>query len=286
MARARADSLQRALRKRFSTFVSRRKDRPAALSEVIRVVRQGGLTVFAFGGAPRGVLHEGGFYRPRDLDLVFDDEHFRVFQSAFESCILRRNSYGGLRLRITDMAVDAWPLGATWAFRTGVCSPPSFETLPRTTFLNVDGLVVELSPQRGKSRRVFEAGFFSAWQQKLLDINLRDNPHPSVCVARTLCISRRFGFRLSPALARYLWEMLTALPAEELLRSQVLHYGRIEFPADSLDAVRHHLERYLDLSTSSPFALFQMELPFPPAAAEPLPLDRPADDVLGAGWVR
>jgi len=262
MAKTSSDKLTRSLLEKFSMFVSERESRPVALSEVIRVVRERGLTVFAFGGTPRGVLHQGGFYRPRDLDLVFDDEHFEWFKFAFESFIQRRNRYGGLRLRIADMAVDAWPLSATWAFRNGLCSNPSFETLPRTTFLNIDGLVVELSPQKGKSRRVFEAGFFSAWRRKTLDINLRYNPHPSVCVARTLCISRRFGFRVSHNLARYLLEMLTTLPMEELISCQISHYGQVEFSADTLTMLRRHLEKHLDEASSLPFTLFQMDLPF------------------------
>jgi acetolactate synthase regulatory subunit len=263
MANRTQEDFTQTLRDRFSTFVSRRENRPAALSEVIRFVRQRGLSVFAFGGTPRGVLHQGGFYRPRDLDLVFEDDHFEFFESAFDNFVQRRNSYGGLRLRIKDMAVDAWPLSATWAFRTGICTNPSFEKLPHTTFLNVDALVVELSPGKGKSRRIYEAGFFSAWKRKVLEINLRENPHPAVCVARTLSICRRFGFQMSHALATYLWEALTNLPMNDVVNSQVNHYGYIEFPADNLISIRQSLADYLSTSSLLPLALFhQMEFPF------------------------
>jgi hypothetical protein len=262
MAKLSPNDVPKVLREKFSIFVSRRVHRPAALSEVLHFVRQRGLLVFAFGGVPRGVLHYGGFHRPRDLDLVFDDHHFEFFASAFEGFIQRRNSYGGLRLRIRDMAVDAWPLSATWAFRTGICSDPSFEKLPHTAFLNVDGLVIELSPKKGKPRRIFEAGFFTAWDSKVLDINLRENPYPGICVVRTLCIARRFGFRLSHALAWYLSEMLAELAMEELISSQIKHYGHIEFSVNDLAAIRQSLANYLSTSSLVPYSVFhQMELP-------------------------
>jgi hypothetical protein len=267
MAKVAPGDFTRVLRDRFSVFVSQRVDRPSALSEVIRLVRQRGLTAFAFGGIPRGLLHHGGLYQPRDLDLVFDDNHFEFFESAFSEFIQRRNSYGGLKLRIQGMAVDAWPLGATWAFRTGLCSEPSFEKLPLTTFLNVDGVVVELAPEKGKARRIYEAGFFSAWKQRVLDINLRDNLHPSVCVARTLSIAERFGFRISHDLAAYVWEMLTTIPMEELLSGQANHYGQVSYSADKLGILRQSLAEYISSSSLLPFSLFpvvidQMELPF------------------------
>ena len=146
---------------------------------------------------------------------------------------------------------------------TGLCSDPSFEKLPHTAFAKVPGLVVELSPEKGKSRRIYEAGFFSAWHSKVLDINLRDNPHPGVCVARSLCISRHFGFRLSHGLASYLLEMLATLPMESLVNSQINHYGHIEFSVNDLTAIRQSLADYLSTSSLLPYGLFhQMELPF------------------------
>jgi len=267
MVKQNPDDLARLLRENFSAFVSQQGGRPAALLEVIRVVRQRGLTVFAFGGIPRGVLHHGRYYQPRDLDLVFDDQHFEFFESIFERLIQRRNSYGGLRLRIQNMSVDAWPLSATWAFRSGILEEPSFEKLPFTTFLNADGVVIELSADKGRSRRIYEAGFFSAWNNRVLDINLRDNPFPAVCVARSLCISRRFGFRLSHSLATYLVEMLSTRPMTELLETQVKHYGQIEFSADSLRKICQSLEDHLSGNSHAPFTLFaasadQIEMPF------------------------
>jgi len=213
-----------------------------------------------FGGIPRGVFDDGKKYQPRDLDLVFDDEHFAYFESAFEHCLEGRNSYGGLRLRINDMAVDAWPLSATWAFREGHVKHPSFEKLPSTTFLNIDGVVLEAVSPPGRRRRVYEAGFFAGWRQRTLDINLRENPHPGTCVARTLRISKQYGFRISHRLSMYLWDLLATRPLVEFEAAQAKHYGQVEFRSKELADIRRQLESHLTSCSLFPFAPFSMRL--------------------------
>ena len=253
------ESSEQRLRNRFAAFVTRRGGRLETLIETADIFRARGWTAFAFGGAPRGVYDKGNQYSPRDVDLVFDDSHFSFCESAFESYFLRRNSYGGLRLQIKNLAVDAWPLSATWAFREGYVQNPSFEKLPCTSFLNVDGIIIELIPAKGKRRRVYECGFFSGWESQTLDINLVKNPHPSICVVRTLHISKAFGFRLSPRLAVYMWDMLGRLTVGALEMAQLKHYGHIEFEARALLKHRQLLERHLNTSPLLPIALFPPE---------------------------
>ncbi len=250
------ESLERKLRHKFSQFVSSRNEGVASVLDTLSKMRMRGWTAFVFGGIPRGVFDNGRHYQPRDLDLVFEDEHFDYFESAFEHCLQKRNSYGGLRLQISGTSVDAWPLSATWAFREGYVERPSFETLPKTTFLNIDGIIVEAVVKPGRKRRVYESGFFTGWKKRILEINLRDNPHPAICVVRTLHISKRYGFKISHRLSMYLWQMLTAMPLRELELAQANHYGRVEFDCDSLETFTEQLENHLDSSSLFPFALF------------------------------
>jgi len=253
-----SESFEETLRQKFADFVSNRNPGVLSVLHTLQTMRMRGWTAFVFGGIPRGVFDDGRRYRPRDLDLVFDDEHFGYFESAFEHCLERRNSYGGLRLRINDMAVDAWPLSATWAFREGLVKNPSFEKLPSTTFLNIDGVIVEAVAPRFKKRRVYEAGFFAGWNERTLDINLRENPHPGICVARTFHISKRYGFKVSHRLSMYLWQVLVTRPLAEVETAQASHYGRVEFGADQLGRIRQRLEKHLNSSSLFPFALFTL----------------------------
>jgi len=250
--------LEESLRRRFSEFVSSRGVRIDAVLHTMQTMRSRGWTVFFFGGVPRGVFDDGKNYQPRDLDLVFDDEHYSSFESAFQHHIVKRNNYGGLKLEVKGFRIDAWPLSSTWAFRNGILSAPSFEKLPLTTFLNIDAVIVEAVPPKFRKRRIFDAGFFAAWKDKILDINLRDNPYPAICVARSLHLSKYFGFQLSHSLAAYIHENLTEIPIVELLDAQVSHYGFIEFDAKQLFKVYQELEQHLENAHSDPITLFPL----------------------------
>ncbi len=246
------------MQKRFADFISRRSRGLDDLIKTTEIFRSRGWTAFAFGGTPRGVYDNGMRYKPRDLDLVFDDNDFNFFQSAFSKYILRRNSFGGLKVQINDLIIDAWPLSATWAFRHGYIANPSFENLPSTTFLNVDGIIIELIPKKSKKRRCFENGFFSGWKEKTLDINLTENPYPSICVIRTLHIARNFGFRISRTLAIYLYDMMSRIASSILIKAQLKHYGKIEFEIKDLHGFQWILENFLANDTAPSIALFPL----------------------------
>lgn len=212
---------------------------------MVREMREGGWNVYAFGGTPRGVWEEGPNYVPRDFDLVFADEDFGAFESRFSHQIRRRNRFGGLNLHFGSFVVDAWPLSSTWAFKQGHITEVSFESLPRTTFLNVDAVVVEFIPRTvARPRSVFDAGFFSAVENRELDVNLAANPYPELCVIRTLRLAKRLRYSISVRLTEFLDRTLASSSEEDLLEVQRSHFGEVEFDRDSLTQIRHRIERH------------------------------------------
>lgn len=253
-------SPQEILKDRFYRFLHRRSDDGKVVDEIARQFRSRGWTVYAFGGTPRGVHDTGSIYRPRDLDLVFEDDHFEHFASAYEKFIQRKNSFGGIKLKYHNIVIDAWPLSATWAFREGLVPNPSWESLPATTFLNVDGIIIEFAPKVLKRRKVHECGFFEGWNFKTLDINLERNPLPSICVARTLTISKNFGFVISPRLALYLYEMLEKISPFYIEKAQKKHYGQVRFDIHDLRRIKEQIQNYLYADTIKPLVLFPPRL--------------------------
>lgn len=260
-------SIEKELRKKFNSFIRSQRSPTTPLWDALNMLRSKQWTAYSFGGIPRGVLDLGAKYNPRDLDLVFDDNDFFEFEKAFYQIIKKRNSYGGLKLNFNGLAIDAWPLSATWAFREKLIKNVSFESLPRTTFLNIDGIIVEVNPREKKRRRVFESGFYSSWAQHVLDINLIENPHPEICFARTLQISRRFGFKVSQRLAMYLWDVFQTTPISKLQDAQHMHYGKVEISGNELLEAYRNLDYGLNNGAFFPIQVFprrpgQMELIF------------------------
>jgi len=233
------------IRRRMTAFLNRRERWCAPLVKAVREIRERRWQAFLFGGTPRGIYADGNSYSPRDIDIVMDDHAFAELESSYQQFIVRRNRFGGLHLIINRIPFDAWPLSKTWAFHNGHVREASFEALPRTTFLNIDAIAVELSPAPGRGRLLFEHGFFDGWMRRTLDINLEINPYPALCAVRSIHLSRFFHFNLSHRLATYIFRVFAEQGEEQLLEVQNSHYGRIIYDAAALKAIRVHLGSFL-----------------------------------------
>ena len=243
MAEISRPTLAARLRAAASDFVQQHETRARPLAEK---ARERGWSVFVFGGVPRGLVESGGRYIPRDLDLVFDDAAFEDFASEFASSITRRTRFGGLHLCLNGLQVDAWPLSATWAFREKLVEQASFANLPQTTFLNYDGIVLQFATRRGQARAVYAQGLEKAEKCGAMDIELRDNPFPTLCVVRSLRMARNRMVPLTPRLAEYCWRELAARDLADFVNVQCSHYGSVSFTEPSLLRIRARLERHLD----------------------------------------
>lgn len=231
------------LRAVASDFVQQHESRVRLLTARARERRW---SIFAFGGVPRGFVEHGARYMPRDLDLVFDDESFEEFSQEFSQQITRRTRFGGLHLSLSGLDVDAWPLSATWAFREKLVNRISFECLPETTFLNLDGIVIQFATRQGKARAVYAGGLEKVRKSKALDIELLPNPYPALCVVRSIRLANARLLPLSPRLARYCLQELSTRNLSEFIEIQASHYNSVFYPENALKRIRFELERHLD----------------------------------------
>lgn len=214
-----------------------------------------GWTAFAFGGTPRGVFVRGPSYAPRDFDLVFEDSDFEAFAEYFASSVTRRTRFGGLHLQIHGIDVDAWSLRNTWAFREGLVADVSFESLPQTTFFNVDAIVVSMQDGPG-GRKIYDGGFEDALRLRLLDINLEQNPFPALCVVRAFHLAKSYRLNFSPNLVRYITSWMDALSDDEMLDAQLTHYGEVEFSRIQLSKLKNELRSHRVRLPHEPARLF------------------------------
>jgi hypothetical protein len=162
---------------------------------------------------------------PRDVDIVFAGVSTDQIAMLFADGLVRRTRFGGLHLRYEACMFDMWSLADTWALKTSTKSTFNFEDLPKTTFLNVEAVAVDIIPKPGKTRKILSHGFFEAISNKILDINYEENPFPTLCIVRTLETAARLRFRISPKLCSYLIHYSRLTSAEELVEVQFKHYG-------------------------------------------------------------
>jgi len=209
-------------------------DHPEVASIFNRIAHHVGPPVL-FGGAVRDLMSSGRGARPRDLDLVVECAGVEDLTDALHASALpmRRTRFGGVRIHAGTLPVDIWPFKDTWAIRKGIVRAGGIHDLPRTTFLNVEAIAVQMGSPRG-GPRIFEHGFFSAFESRTVEINLEENPFPETCVVRALVTAKRLGFVVGPRLASFVVRHAQALSHRDLLEIQLGHYGRVVLDANAI----------------------------------------------------
>lgn len=245
MASAKAATDAALVRKRTRQFLTDKRPRSRQdLIEKLSRLRTASFSAWSLGGFPRDLVSTRKL--PRDIDIVVDDVDPEEVVRLIDCKVLRKTRFGGIHAQIGTWPIDVWSISQTWAFREGVVRFESFDDLPKTTFLNIEAIAVELFPRPGKrARRVIEYGFFEAMQRRLIEVNLEENPFPGLCVVRALVFAERLRFDLGSKLVTYLAHHMSQIDIEELLEIQKRHYGQIFLDANSLNCWGHLVQQHL-----------------------------------------
>jgi hypothetical protein len=217
--------------------------------------KQEGWNVYLFGGLLRDIATQGPFALPRDLDLVVDDSSIESIKKTFADRIERENRFGGLSLRFDDWCVDVWPVKETWAFQRHWSCEPTPAELPKTTFLNVEAVVMGLSPTPGRGRPVHDNGFFNAINRRVLDINFEENPYPDSCIVRTFLTAARLRYKLGFQLTSYIHHHMGRYTVDHLLDVQYDHYGRYYLDRERLERWVGEIHEHVASEKQTPLRL-------------------------------
>lgn len=254
MAEAAVEKLNALLRDRLDAFLTRGRTSHGLYSCIAHRLALRRRTAVLFGGALRDLMASGERAEPRDLDLVLDSS-LGEDDLGLGGVENRFNRFGGRRLRDGECEIDLWPLARTWAFQALGIGSRDFTDLPRTTFLNVEALAVRLGVA---TRRLgpWDEAFYRGFLDRMVEVNLEDNPNPLGCVVRSLVTTRRLGFSMGPKLVSYVHRHTRGKDLEELVDFQTEHYGRVVLPVGQLAVIRTAIRDQLRTSSSAPFKYF------------------------------
>jgi hypothetical protein len=221
--------LKSLLRSTVSDFCNRKSAWKQPFSRTIREIRDEHWRAVLFGGTVRSLLlrARGESAWPRDIDIVIKDISLDVLETRFREYLVRRTRFGGLHLQRSAIPFDIWPLSHTWALANSGVSRFDFSDLPRTTFFNIEAIAIDLWPKRGRVREIYsdDDQFFKAISNRVIDVNLEENPFPALCVVRGLIFATSLNFSLGTRFARYVANHGPKLSVEELENIQRKHYG-------------------------------------------------------------
>lgn len=239
------------LRKRVGWFLTRQVKQRQPMRDVLSELRASPVQIYLFGGLLRDLTVYGMKAKPRDIDIVVEQLSTQELYPYLLRHVKRETRFGGLHLDNQGWLFDVWPLHETWAFRNQVIHNTDVSELPKTTFLNVEAVVIQLSSYRGKGRCIYSSGFFEGISNKVVEINLEENPFPALCVVRSLITAARLQFQIGPRLARYIAHHMRKISMEELIDVQRHHYGTVKCRQNQLFLWHKAIEAQLRASKTS-----------------------------------
>ena len=204
MVSLKTQKMKRDLRARLGRFVATDSKRHYPhLYSVLEDIRNNGYPTFLCGGAVRDMLLCNSSI-PRDLDIIIGYVSRERLETFFPEHNKEKTSLGGLKLQVKDWSIDMWPIQDTWAFKEGKVPGKGFSDYPKTVFLNIDAIAVQLFSKRRQKRKIYSQGFFEAIIERTIELNFEENPAPAECFVRALRIANSFKFVIGPRLARYM----------------------------------------------------------------------------------
>lgn len=257
MVDSRIQKLEDELRARIRRFVANNSKWCSFRYKALRRIREFEQHAFLCGGAVRDILlsDSRNHIIPRDLDIVLGYAEIKEVADSFSDCTKRWNSYGGVSIQVKDWAIDMWPLQKTWAFQKKYIEGKGFSDFPKTTFLNIEAVAIQLFGKKGKKRAIYSKGFFEAILNKTIEINLKENPNPPMCVVRSLSVAKRFKFAIGPKLARYITHCANKIGLEKLLELYQVRYRSRHLSVNELYSCIKAIEEQLRVSAKEPVKL-------------------------------
>lgn len=226
MVNSRIKILESDLRTRISCFVANKSNWCSTCYNALHKIQEFDQYAFLCGGAVRDILlsRRRNNIVPRDLDIVLGYTELEEVAASFSDSLKRWNCYGGVSIQIKDWSIDLWSLNKTWAFVQKLVEGKGFSDFPKTTFLDIEAVAVQLFSRKKGKREIYSKGFFEAILKKTIEINLEENPNPSMCIVRSLSVASKFKFAIGPKLAKYIAHYTSQTDLEELWTLYQIRY--------------------------------------------------------------
>lgn len=151
--------------------------------------------IYLIGGALREYCDRADLSYLRDIDIIVDVRNEMCWQQTLKSFPLRLNRFGGYKLYDSDVQIDTWEIGHTWAFREGIIKASHTDyakLLPETVFLNIDAIVYDWTRECW-----YDQYYHEAMEDRVLDIVLQKNPQIMLNLVRAFVFQERYQMALS-----------------------------------------------------------------------------------------
>jgi len=194
--------------RRYSRGLRKRDE----LGSFINVLNDEG-EAYLFGGAARDVAF-GARKDVHDLDIFVSGNIDIEKISRFS--VIRRNNFGGFRLYISKMDIDAWELQKSYPFVHGISPYVSVMNLLRSVCFSTDGIAISL--KSGRTSRTEE--FSNSLKFRHLRFVTKPQLHETNVAARIARLVLKLDLLPSADVANYFLDCLAEHGPTGLLRAE------------------------------------------------------------------
>ena len=187
--------------------------------------------ILIFGGVIREfILNDLQKVEHRDIDLVITSINEKI-EDILSNFLVKRNSFGGYKLKVNDKDIDLWKLDETWGIKN---KAPLFnnvsEFLPETSFFNINAVAFSLK----SNKLLLSEGFKNFLDKRILDIEFKPNPLPALCFIKTYEYILKYKVSLSNKLIDFLATNINSKMIKDFDKIQSKHFGFQKFSIDEL----------------------------------------------------
>lgn len=156
--------------------------------------------VYIFSGVIRNFLL--GFTENRDVDVVIVNiKSLSLSKEMLEGCKIRRNSFGGFKIMIENLTIDAWGIESTWGLllKNMRLTPNS---LIRTAFFNFSAIAYDYN----KKRFYYGDEVCHFLRTRAIDVVFPENPNKALCILNTIYYAKKYKFPIAYSLCKWIFQ--------------------------------------------------------------------------------
>ncbi|POB14395.1 hypothetical protein [Halobacteriovorax sp. DA5] len=208
---------ERHLKKRIEYFFHSRKGVQAnEISNFIELLINNSLEVLIFGGLLRDLTIDGLKFFKSDVDIVLDGSEIDfslILLRISKSYNMKKNKFGGYRIKLNYWVIDIWLLSNTFAFKKKHVEYREQKDLLKTVFFNWDAIYYNYN----KKELVYSKDYFESLRMLKLSIVNPINHNPVGAFRRLTRFASKINFEIDVSVVSY----FSDLPLEsELLNNK------------------------------------------------------------------
>lgn len=206
--------------------------------------------VFIFSGVIRNFFLDID-ENARDIDIVYQgsENELNKFLKGYKYF---KNSFNGYKVYISNYTIDLWKIDSTWAIENSKLDIELFNqyVLPESAFFNFSSIVYDFFNESF----IYSEKFLEFINSRTLDLVLRANPLPELCIVNTLYYKEKFDLKISESLKEFCRDYFEKFNEKDFDKIQLKHFKEIKF---SYSYIKNHIEIFNNKLKS---LLFDLEL--------------------------